>query len=57
MDTIFMNCEISTTTDPNRKLLSLSDIKNLKMSSKYVILWNLSITYAWKSIKELYKKQ
>ena len=52
-----MNCEISTTTDPNRKLLNLSDIKNLKMSGKYVILWNLSITYAWKSIKELYKKQ
>ena len=52
-----MNYEISTTTDPNRKLLNLSDIKSLKMSSKYVILWNLSITYAWKSIKELYKKQ
>ena len=38
MDTIFMNYEISTTTDPNRKLLNLSDIKNLKMSGKYVIL-------------------
>ena len=38
MDTIFMNYEISTTTDPNRKLLNLSDIKSLKMSSKYVIL-------------------
>ena len=55
MDTIFMNYKNSKATDPKRKLLNLSDIKNIKVNNKYVVLWNLNIAYTWKSIKELYK--
>ena len=50
-----MNYKNSKATDPKRKLLNLSDIKNIKVNNKYVVLWNLNIAYTWKSIKELYK--
>ena len=50
-----MNCKNSKATDPKRKLLNLSDIKNIKVNNKYVVLWNLNIANTWKSIKELYK--
>ena len=43
MDTIFMNCENSKTSDPHRLLLNLSNKMNLKRSDKYVALSNLSI--------------
>ena len=38
MDTIFMNYKNSKATDPKRKLLNLSDIKNIKVNNKYVVL-------------------
>ena len=43
MDTIFMNCENSKTSDPHRLLLNLSNKMNLRRSDKYVALSNLSI--------------
>ena len=49
MDTIFMNSEISKTSDPHRLWLNLSDKMNLKWSGKYVALSNLSIYYTWKN--------
>ena len=55
MDTIFMNSGNSKIPDPHRLLFSLSDKINLKISNKYVSLWNLSIYYTWKNIKKLYK--
>ena len=45
MDTIFMNSGNSKIPDPHRLLFSLSDKINLKISNKYVSLWNLSIYY------------
>ena len=50
-----MNYKNSKATDTKRKLLNLSDIKNIKVNNKYVVSWNLNIAYTWKSIKELYK--
>ena len=50
-----MNYKNSKATDPKRKLLNLSDIKNIKVNNKYVVLWDLNIAYTWKSIKVLYK--
>ena len=38
MDTIFMNSEVSKTSDPHRLLLNISDKINLKRSDKYVAL-------------------
>ena len=45
MDTIFMNSEVSKTSDPHRLLLNISDKINLKRSDKYVALSNLCIYY------------
>ena len=50
-----MNSENSTTSDPHRLLLNLSDKINLKRSDKYVALSNLNIYYTWKNIKRSYK--
>ena len=55
MDAIFANSENSKTSDPHRLLLNLSDKINLKRSDKYIALSNLSIYYAKKNIKKLYK--
>ena len=55
MDAIFTNSENSKTSDPQRLLLNLSDKINLKRSDKYIALSNLSIYYAKKNIKKLYK--
>ena len=41
MDAIFMNSEISKTSDPHRLLLNLFDKINLKRSDKYVALPNM----------------
>ena len=41
MDAIFMNSEISKTSDPHRLLLNLFDKINLKRSDKYVALSNM----------------
>ena len=43
MDTIFMNCQRSKTSEPHRLLLNLLDKLNLKRSDRYVALSNLSI--------------
>ena len=51
MNTIFMNSEISKTSDPHRLLLNPKDKINLKRSDKYVALSNLSIFYTWENIK------
>ena len=48
MDTIFMNCKNSKTSDLHRLLLNLTDKINLNSSVKYVALSNLTIYYAWK---------
>ena len=50
-----MNSENSKTSDPDRLILNLSNRINLKRSDKYVALSNVSIYYAWKNIKKLYK--
>ena len=54
MDTIFMNSENSTKSDPNSLLLNLLEKINLKRSEKYVALSNISIYYTWKNIKKSY---
>ena len=41
MDTIFMNSEISKTSDPHRLLLNLFDKINLKRSDKCIALPNM----------------
>ena len=50
-----MNSENSEISDPHRLLLNLSDKINVKSKDKYVALSNLSIYYAWKNTKKLYK--
>ena len=53
MNTIFINSEISRTSDPDR--LDLTDKTNLKKSDKYFALSNLAMYYAWKFVKKSYK--
>ena len=55
MDTIFMNCKNSETSEVLRLLLNLADKMNLKRSDKYVVLLNLSMYYTWKKFKKSYK--
>ena len=55
MDTIFTNSDHSSTFDPHRLWIKLSDKTNLKRSDKYVALLKLSIYYQWKNIKKSYK--
>ena len=50
-----MTSENSKTPEPHRLLLSLADKTNLKRGDKYVALSNLSIYYACKNLKKLYK--
>ena len=50
-----MNSENSKRSDLHRLLLNLSDKINLKISTKYVALSNLSIYYTWKNIKKSYQ--
>ena len=57
METIFMSSEDSTTSDPHRLLLNLSDKMNLKRSDKYVDLSNLRVHYTWKNIKMSHKNK
>ena len=45
MDIIFMDFEISKTSDSNRLILNLIDKMNLKRSNKYIALSDLSICY------------
>ena len=62
MDTTFMNSENSGTSYPHRLLLNLTDEINLNRSddinlnrSDHVPLWNVSVYYTWKNIKNSYK--
>ena len=52
MKTIFMNPKNSKTSDPDRLLLSLTD---LRRKNKYIALSNLSIYYTWKNKKKSHK--
>ena len=54
METIFMNTEISKTSEPHRFKLDLTDKLNLKNPNKNMTLANLSIYYSWKNIKSEY---
>ena len=45
----------SKTSDPHRLLLNRSEKIDLKISEKFVALSDLSICYACKNIKKLYK--
>ena len=45
-----MNFENSTTSEPHRLLLNLTDKINLKRSDKYIALSNLSMYHTWKNI-------
>ena len=59
MDTIFMNSKNSkktTTSEPHRLLLNLSDKLNLKKSDKHVALSNLSMYETRENTKTSYKK-
>ena len=51
MNTIFISCESSKTSDTYRLLLNLTDKINLKKSDKYIPLSNFSMCYSWKNIK------
>ena len=50
-----MNSKNSEMSDPHRLLLNLTDKIDLRRKDKYIALTNLSIYYAWKSIKKSYK--
>ena len=52
MDTIFMNSENIEPSDPHRLLANLLDKINLRRSDKYADLWNLSMYYSWKNIRD-----
>ena len=54
MDTIFMNSENSTTSDPHVLILRLTNKVDLKISEKIIALSNISIYYTWRNIKNSY---
>ena len=55
METIFLNTQNSTTSEPHRFKLDLTDKLNLKNQKKKKALANLRIYYTWKNIKSEYK--
>ena len=55
MNSIFINPKDSKTSNPHRLLLNLTSKTDLKRRFKYIALSNLSIYYAWKNIKMLYR--
>ena len=54
MDTIFMNSENIKTSEPYVLILKLIDKLDSRRGEKSIALSNLSIYYAWKSIKRSY---
>ena len=48
METILMNWENSRTNKLHKFVLNLSQRLDLRISSKHVVLQNLSICYTWK---------
>ena len=55
MNAIFMNSEISKTSDPHRPLLNPTDKVDLRRKVKYIASSNLTIYCSWKYIKNSYK--
>ena len=47
-----MNSENSKTSEPHVLILRLTDKLELKRGEKIIALWNLSIYYTWKNIKD-----
>ena len=54
MDTIFMNSEISRTSEHRTLVLKLTDKLDLRRGQKTVALSNLSIYYTWKNVNSSY---
>ena len=55
METIFMNTENSKTYEPNKFVLNLSQILDLRNSNKHDALQNKSTSCTWKNINQQYK--
>ena len=55
MDTRFMNSKNSKTSDPQRLLLNLAYIIDLRRNDKYIALSNLIIYHTWKIVIKFYK--
>ena len=51
MDTIIMNSENSTTSNPDILQLKLTNKLDLRIGKKVIALSNLSIYYTWRNIK------
>ena len=49
-----MNSENGKTSEPHILILKLTDKLDLRRSEKIIALWNLSIYYTWKNIKNSY---
>ena len=56
MDTIFMNCENSKTSE-HVLMIKLTDKIDLRRGEKNVALSNFSIYYTWKNMKSLYNNK
>ena len=54
METLFMNCKNSKTSEPNRFKYDLIDKLDLRNPNKNMALANLSIYYTWKNVKSTY---
>ena len=52
-----MNTENSKTCEPDKFVLYISEILDLRKTNKHVALQNLYIYYTWKNIKKKKKKQ
>ena len=55
METFFMNTKNSKTNEPYRFKYDLTDKLDLRNPNKNMALANLSIYYAWKNVKSIYK--
>ena len=55
MEVILMNTENSETSEPHKFSFNLSQILDLRSSSKHVDLQNLSIYYKWQDMRKHYK--
>ena len=55
MNTRFMNSKNSKTSDPQRLLLNLAYIIDLRRNDKYIALSNLIIYHTWKIVIKFYK--
>ena len=55
METIFMNTENRTKSEPHKIVFNLSQRLDLRSSDKHVALQNLSIYYTLENIRKQYK--